>query len=86
MRKSKLDKMQTSTGKVWETGDEQKPLNRLEKFYTNYSAASLDEYENQLKVMNALDLQKHATEVGEAPRDNRDLLISNLLKKFQEVK
>lgn len=86
MRKSKLQNMKTSTGKVWDSADNEKPLNQLKEFnYSNYTAASVEEYASELKDMNALDLQRHATEVGEIPRDNRNTLIENLLKKFQEA-
>lgn len=84
MRKSKLNKMSTANGKYWSPVDSEKPLNKLDELFGSYSTANIDEYKSQLDQMNALDLQRHATEVGEIPRDNRGILIKNLLKKFQE--
>jgi len=80
--RSKLSKYKTTTGKIW---DGETELSALDGF-ASYTVASLDEYKSQLANMNALDLQKHATDVGEIPRDNRESLINNLLKKFQERK
>lgn len=80
MNKSKNFKI--STGKIWDNAEDNK-LNKLENF-TKSAAASVDEYQSQLEKMQLFDLQKHATEVGEAPRDNRDSLIGCLVKKFKE--
>lgn len=79
-RISKIGNMKVATGKVW---DGETELNNLDGF-VRYSTANVDDYKVQLGGMNALDLQKHATQVGEIPRDNRETLINNLIKRFQE--
>jgi hypothetical protein len=78
--RDKIKKYKTTTGKIW--GDETQ-LSKLNCF-SKCSAANLNEYKNQLEKMDSFDLQKHATEVGEIPRDNREILITILLKNFEE--
>ena len=81
-KKSKLKDMKSTDGKLWGTGKKSvgKIISEQDNFYTVKSA---EQYESELKKMNLLDLQAHASSVYVTPRDNRDSLIRQLVSEFQ---
>lgn len=49
-----------------------------------YSAASIEEYKAQLKVMNLAEMQNHAMNLSIKPMDDRPKLEQRLIKSFTE--
>jgi len=51
---------------------------------SKYKTMEITEYRGSLKGMNKTDLQRHASEVGIIPVDNRDILVKRLEGEFNK--
>ena len=74
-----FNEMSVANGKTW---NEQEIDCAQKKYHKNN--ISLAEYTNQIKNMNKIDLDQHATSVYVLPRENRDNLIDQLIKEFKK--
>lgn len=74
-----LNEMSVSNGKIWD-GDELE-CSRKNKYKNNISLAA---YIEKINKMNKIDLDQHATSVYVLPRENREVLIEQLIKEFKK--
>lgn len=79
-RRKKLDFSNISNGKIW---DDNNNLEQKLGYSHPYQKLSLDDYEKEVRAMTTLDLQTHACEVLVPVKNNRELLIANLIKEFK---
>ena len=49
-----------------------------------YGTMNLEEYRQQLREMQRVDIHAHASKVGIIPIDNRELLTNRLVKEFEK--
>lgn len=83
-RQSKLSKLKQTDGQI-ET--ESRTLAQFfgETIQSKYKTTSEEEYLAFLKEMNKSDLHRHAIKCGLMPKDDRDRLITSLIREFRRV-
>lgn len=77
-KKLNLEGMSLANGKIWD----EKNLNTKLGHAQPYKEMSPAEYEEKIKLMDTFDLQTHASQVLVPLKNNRELLIANLIKEF----
>lgn len=77
-KRKNLSELSIANGKVWDDNE----LNCSISSHP-YKNTSLANYESEIRGMNKIDLDKHATSLFILPRENRDNLIDQLLKEFK---
>lgn len=76
--KKNLKEMSIANGKLWNHEE----LSRAKVGGEKYLSLAATDYENKIKNMNLLDLQLHASQILVPIKDNREVLIKNLLQEF----
>lgn len=80
-RKRKVTELNVANGKAWNGA---KSIDELLGIYENpYSVGSIEAYETQIRAMNEYDLHSHAASMFVIPRDNREFLITQLLREYK---
>jgi hypothetical protein len=80
----KLSKMSQAHGKEEKEKFEPTTLNQVwgDDGMSKYKTLDTEEYEKQVRAMSKSELQKHSTQIGLIPIDNREILTGRLIREF----
>lgn len=76
--KKNLKEMNIANGKLWNHQE----IGRAGSIGEKYISLAAEDYEAKIRNMNLFDLQTHAAQVLVPIKENKEVLIKNLLQEF----